>query len=710
MDPQSTTNATTTTTTTTTATAIVNPHNPEFITKKPWYLGDSTDGPTLEHQSVQSTLYKKTPVSLAASEALVQQQRLAAAKLLHQQDNHQKFTKGQWVEALKKNKLPYVICQIIAMNRNQTEFDLQYEDGTVERRVKLFANGSQQHRSRPRIRCTKRGTRTVNVEQVTGMMETYDSKRDAYHGYDPTNHNVTLTARFEERDRIRRKFRQELKQQHQQQPQQDKDTATTTTDSSAQPSGPQESDSNDGGERGRDNPKARDEGGGGSGPAMVVGDSDGDNNNSKEDDDDDEYLQRDEDDRVITTRLARQGGVGGAQMKVTARNLRIREDTAKYLRNLDPNSAYYDPKSRSMRDNPNPEMASEESEFAGDNFTRISADAVQWAETQLFAWEAAEQGVEQVHPQANPSQVEFLKKQYETKAADLKMVKKQAVLERYGGAEHLDGTAGLASVTTATTETKNNTNPPSRKIRFGASVETYSHHPGGGGGGGPNNDVSGDGTGGSGGSRHRVEPIPCKYPENVFVNGHYSVWGSFFHKGAFSWGYADDHSLIKLSYCTGDTGRVANDEAHALQYGTGQAGSAELAQARKMLQAASTSSKNKNSNSSTLAMLQRSQLFGEADFQQQQQANLDQEKVREALERAKERKHEHNDNDSDYNKKKKRKYNSGQGAAQEAETMTAEAMEAYRLSKERRSEDPMANLVATTTTEGGEDVLLEYQS
>lgn len=38
--------------------------------------------------------------------------------------------------------------------------------------------------------------------------------------------------------------------------------------------------------------------------------------------------------------------------RITVRNLRIREDTAKYLRNLDPNSAYYDPKTRSMRDNP----------------------------------------------------------------------------------------------------------------------------------------------------------------------------------------------------------------------------------------------------------------------------------------------------------------------------------------------------------------------
>lgn len=34
---------------------------------------------------------------------------------------------------------------------------------------------------------------------------------------------------------------------------------------------------------------------------------------------------------------------------MSVRNLRIREDTAKYLRNLDPGSAFYDPKTRSMR-------------------------------------------------------------------------------------------------------------------------------------------------------------------------------------------------------------------------------------------------------------------------------------------------------------------------------------------------------------------------
>jgi len=42
------------------------------------------------------------------------------------------------------------------------------------------------------------------------------------------------------------------------------------------------------------------------------------------------------------------------KVKTTIAQLRIREDTAKYLRNLDPNSAPYDGKSRSMKDNPNP--------------------------------------------------------------------------------------------------------------------------------------------------------------------------------------------------------------------------------------------------------------------------------------------------------------------------------------------------------------------
>lgn len=71
-------------------------------------------------------------------------------------------------------------------------------------------------------------------------------------------------------------------------------------------------------------------------------------NESCDDDDED----KDEDKYVDEVDMP--GTKVDSKQRITVRNLRIREDTAKYLRNLDPNSAYYDPKTRSMRENPNP--------------------------------------------------------------------------------------------------------------------------------------------------------------------------------------------------------------------------------------------------------------------------------------------------------------------------------------------------------------------
>ena len=132
----------------------------------------------------------------------------------------------------------------------------------------------------------------------------------------------------------------------------------------------------------------------------------------------DEFVQKDADAKVYVSRYARQSGVRGQKMRVTARNLRIREDTAKYLRNLDPNSAYYDPKSRAMRDNPNPDIDTAESTFVGDNFARISGDAIGLAQTQVFTWDMEKavnsnaggggtmSGVGSMNLQANPSLAE----------------------------------------------------------------------------------------------------------------------------------------------------------------------------------------------------------------------------------------------------------------------------------------------------------------
>lgn len=62
-----------------------------------------------------------------------------------------------------------------------------------------------------------------------------------------------------------------------------------------------------------------------------------------------------------------------SRTRITVRNLRIREDTAKYLYNLAENAPHYDPKSRSMRENPFEGLPGKEKEaakFAGENFIR----------------------------------------------------------------------------------------------------------------------------------------------------------------------------------------------------------------------------------------------------------------------------------------------------------------------------------------------------
>lgn len=107
---------------------------------------------------------------------------------------------------------------------------------------------------------------------------------------------------------------------------------------------------------------------------------------SENDDDEDKYV---DDMDMVGTKV-------DASERYTVRNLRIREDVAKYLRNLDPNSAHYDPKTRSMRKNPyeGTGKALEDVDYAGDNFVRISGDTVNHAKSTMFAWEAARKGLD----------------------------------------------------------------------------------------------------------------------------------------------------------------------------------------------------------------------------------------------------------------------------------------------------------------------------
>ncbi len=53
-----------------------------------------------------------------------------------------------------------------------------------------------------------------------------------------------------------------------------------------------------------------------------------------------------------------------------------------------------------------------------------------------------------------------------------------------------------------------------------------------------------------------------RYPEDVLINNHTSVWGSWWSKG--SWGYACCQQTTKNSYCTGDAGLESAAQAQEL--------------------------------------------------------------------------------------------------------------------------------------------------
>lgn len=125
-----------------------------------------------------------------------------------------------------------------------------------------------------------------------------------------------------------------------------------------------------------------------------------------------------------------------SKQRITVRNLRLREDTAKYLYNLDPNSAYYDPKTRSMRENPlpDPSKAPVTATFSGENFIRSTGDVHKVNKAQLFAWQAAEKGID-IHLQALPTKTEVVQKEFETKKNECNEKIDKYIKHKYGNPE-----------------------------------------------------------------------------------------------------------------------------------------------------------------------------------------------------------------------------------------------------------------------------------
>ncbi|KAJ3394731.1 mRNA splicing protein [Entophlyctis sp. JEL0112] len=343
--------------------------------------------------------------------------------------------------------------------------------------------------------------------------------------------------------------------------------------------------------------------------------------------------------------------------RTTVRNLRIREDTAKYLLNLDKNSAHYDPKTRSMRDNPNRDKDPSDLHYAGDNFVRWTGDAPKMAELQLFAWQsdAERGGRSQIHLQANPTMGEVLFKEHQQKKESVAEAKKGSVLARYGGEEYLEA-------------------PPKELLL--SQTENYVEY-----------SLTGKIIKGQ-----EKATVKSKYEEDVYVSltidlrlimicsfpqNHTSVWGSYWNSGR--WGYACCHSFLRNSYCTGQAGiDAASASSNLMKMETSAQESKSLYESH-ILKAVKEGGKVESKRQGKLGI--GSSRLGEGEVL------LDQDKLKKAIEKEEARKKRAPEDEGEIGSKKK-KFNSLEGNA----TVTEEELEAYRMTRSG-FEDPMKNFV-----------------
>lgn len=257
----------------------------------------------------------------------------------------------------------------------------------------------------------------------------------------------------------------------------------------------------------------------------------------------------------------------------------------------------------------------------GDNQYRMSREALEFKNLNIHALQLSEKGQEEVIMQAAPSQAELLFKKYKEAKEKLKKQIQETIMEKYGNA--------AASVEEIPKE-----------LLFGQSEREVEY------------DRCGRVIKGM-----ELSVPKSKYEEDVYINNHTSVWGSWWKDQ--QWGYKCCQQTIKNSYCTGVAGIEAAEEA------------ADLMRTNIERHAAAS-----NDRSGPV----EEKRFVTWGSDTPEDLVLDREKLAEALKKEDERKKEEKD-------ERKRKYN-----VQWNDQITPEEMEAYRM-KRIHEDDPMKNLL-----------------
>lgn len=337
---------------------------------------------------------------------------------------------------------------------------------------------------RPRLRGAKWSGTNIRPDEIivvdsTELQLDFDGKRDPYGGYDPSTYDLVIHD-FELADQ-ERKRRKAVELQEKSSLAKRQQLNGEGRDEASDADGSDDSDSD------KENPT---------------------DTNENDDDDDVKVKEFDQTNAPV--------GMKDDRARTTTMNLRIREDTAKYLFNLDVNSAFYDPKTRSMRENPLKHCKeAEQGIFRGDNAMRNTAETECVRKMEIFSWEAYKHNVN-VHAQAQPTQLELMHKEFHRKQQRLVELKRQNLLEKYGGAEHLDTPQALLLSQSEVYQEFNPTDGSVKRLKNRVMAKS-------------------------------------KYDDDALFGQHTAVWGSWYDREAGAWGYACCHQKIKSNpECTPD--------------------------------------------------------------------------------------------------------------------------------------------------------------
>jgi len=300
-----------------------------------------------------------------------------------------------------------------------------------------------------------------------------------------------------------------------------------------------------------------------------AGDPDALSSSSSSEESEDEHGDEDDEDEDVRLHEVADPALGGtglgiAGAKHTAGSLRQRENTAKYLFNLDPDSAFYEPGTRSMRENPNPGSATGTGAYRGDaELLEEGSEVTQLARTQIAAWEAFNRGQE-VTLHGNPTAAERLRKQVEERKRTAAELRRGGIAKRYGDSagpaaaalvgigevrampppRHRPAARPKAAVESQPAVVSSPALPEAQAAELRKAIAHRAAAPS---------------------SSSSASAPRSRYDEDVTEGEHTAVWGSWFDVPSRSWGYACCRSCKRSPKCSGGAGILAQSLAARLR-------------------------------------------------------------------------------------------------------------------------------------------------